>query len=328
MECKNAFNNEIEKVSIIVPIFNAAEYLEQTLESIKKQTYRNIEVLLIDDGSTDGSSAICDKYHDKDERFLVFHIENGGVSRARNYGLDHATGDYVMFIDSDDLVNPKYVQIMLCTAKSTDSKIVTCKYLNGKKYTPDEFEARTCADHPKTKIIKLEEYRPTSKYCHNIVWAGLYKISLTDGLKFTSDLYIAEDTLYFYQMFDRAKSLVFIDEDLYYYRYRGDSLAHSQFSERQLTEITSWERVMALYEKMPHHFLDAFYAAYSLRCKKILKKAIQADYKNQIVLKELHRKTSKYSTYVLKSRDISAMTKLLYVLFLCSPMFFTRTSHR
>lgn len=317
---------EKDKVSIIVPIYNVRAFLEQTLESIRKQTYRNIEVLLIDDGSTDGSGAICDKYHDADDRFFVFHIENGGVSKARNYGLDRVTGDYVMFIDSDDLVNPKYIQLMLHIAKSTDSRIVTCKFLNGEYYTQSAFEEKISTDHPEIVKTILHEYRATSRYAHNGVWAGIYKTSLTKGLRFTSDLYIGEDTLYFYQMFKRAGSLTFINEGLYYYRYRGNSLLHSQFSEKQLTEITSWERAISLFEKMPPSFLNEFYAATGIRCKKILMKAIRAGFDDQFVIGELFRKTGKYGIYVVRSREISVRSKLLYCAFLCAPRLYVKLS--
>ena len=91
-------------ISVIVPVYNAEKYLRECLDSIVNQTYKNIEIILVDDGSTDGSGAICDEYADKDVRIKVYHIPNGGASNDRNLGIDNADGEYLMFVDSDDII--------------------------------------------------------------------------------------------------------------------------------------------------------------------------------------------------------------------------------
>lgn len=104
----------MDKISIITPVYNTQKYLKRCIESVLSQTYSNIELLLIDDGSTDESGKICDEYANKDSRVKVFHITNGGPSRARNIGLENATGNYILFVDSDDWVDNQFVSHYLC----------------------------------------------------------------------------------------------------------------------------------------------------------------------------------------------------------------------
>ena len=122
---------EMDKlISIIVPVYNVEKYVAECIESIIKQTYQNLEILLIDDGSTDNSGKICDKYAEKDKRIKIIHKENGGVSSARNLGLDLAQGEYIAFIDSDDFVSNKYIESLYSAIEHKDAEIVLSKYSN------------------------------------------------------------------------------------------------------------------------------------------------------------------------------------------------------
>ena len=111
-------------ISVIVPVYNAEKYLRECLDSIVNQTYKNIEIILVDDGSTDGSGAICDEYADKDVRIKVYHIPNGGASNARNLGIDNADGEYLMFVDSDDIILPYVVERAIKLALEHNADIV------------------------------------------------------------------------------------------------------------------------------------------------------------------------------------------------------------
>ncbi len=161
-------NNTSPMVSIIIPVYNAIEFLEETLRTVCAQTYENIEILLIDDGSTDGSGELCDRAREKDgaARIRVFHLKNGGVAAARNVALSRITGEYVMFVDSDDLVKPDYVQKMVGVALETGSSLVTCRHFNGQRHTLEEFDSYETADVPEYSVIDLERYRWTGKYTH------------------------------------------------------------------------------------------------------------------------------------------------------------------
>lgn len=116
------------KLTIIIPVYNKIRYLAGLLEQVRTQTFRDYECLLIDDGSTDGSGAVCDEFAEKDARFRVFHIPNGGVSHARNVGLDHARGEYVTFIDSDDCILPDYLENLVCAMEESGAELVISGY--------------------------------------------------------------------------------------------------------------------------------------------------------------------------------------------------------
>ena len=115
-------------ISVIVPIYNVEKYINRCIDSIIEQTYTNLEIILVDDGSTDNSGSICDEYAKKDNRIKVIHKENGGVSSARNVGLDTAIGQYITFVDSDDYIEKKYCEILLKTLKKQKADCVACGY--------------------------------------------------------------------------------------------------------------------------------------------------------------------------------------------------------
>ena len=115
-------------LSIIVPIYNVEQYVDKCIQSILNQTYQNLEIILVDDGATDRSGSIADSYAAKDKRIKVLHKENGGISDARNYGLDHVTGDYILFVDSDDFIENTMCERLFAVANSTNADMVSCNY--------------------------------------------------------------------------------------------------------------------------------------------------------------------------------------------------------
>ncbi|MBR4998296.1 MAG: glycosyltransferase, partial [Clostridia bacterium] len=117
-----------EKVSIIIPIYKVEEFLDNCVESVINQTYKNLEIILVDDGSPDNCPKKCDEWAKKDNRIKVIHKENGGVSSARNMALDIMSGDYVCFVDADDALNPQYVEILLKTSKQNDADVAICSW--------------------------------------------------------------------------------------------------------------------------------------------------------------------------------------------------------
>ena len=313
-----------ELVSIIIPIYNAEEHLTETLESVRNQTYQNIEVLLVDDGSTDGSGAICDKYAAEDMRFCVYHIKNGGSSNARNYALDRIKGNYVMFVDSDDLVKANYVQIMLYVALKTDRSIITCDHINGKNNSVDAFIDSIDVHDPEYEIIALPDYLPLNHYTHMEVWAALYKAQLVEDIRFSSDISVGEDTLFFYQSLKKSGEAVFINICLYYYRYRDSSVYHRAFSKVKLTCITAMEKVIDTFRDMPESFLCEYRALTGIVCKNYMVDAIECNCDDKHIKHYLYKKTWYYFSYVLQSKQLRVVNKLAYVAFLCSPVFYTK----
>ena len=208
-----------ELVSIIVPIYNTKKYLKDSLDAIKNQTYKNIEVILVDDGSTDGSSEICDKFVKEDNRFKVFHNINHGLPYSRNFAVKKATGKYVMFCDSDDLYDVTIVEKMYNHIKNNNVDLVRCSYQSD-IYT-DHVE--DLADKVVTVDEKLISRFLTIK--NNIpcyLWILIMKKEIIEDIDVS--LSFLEDTSFMLKMLMNAKTMYFTDEKLYYYRTNMDSI--------------------------------------------------------------------------------------------------------
>ena len=210
-------------ISVIVPVYNVEKYLRCCVDSILAQTYTDIEILLVDDGSTDGSSAICDEYAEKDSRVQVFHKENGGVSSARNMGLDKATGKWIMFVDSDDKVAPQICERLL--AYAMESCMPMCMWSEGNDetgYVPVPSKLKTGRNYPIQEIFKLLIHHPVER---------LYEQSIVEKnkLRFNENVSYTEDTIFNFEYYAFLKSFFIIDEPLYYYRVLSKSLSHGSF---------------------------------------------------------------------------------------------------
>jgi len=209
-------------ISIIVPVYNVEPYLRKCLDSILDQTYRDLEILIIDDGSTDGSGEICDEYK-KDERVRVFHTENKGLSCARNLGLDSANGDYIAFIDSDDWFEETALQTFLTTAQDTGADIVGCEFYQ-------EYKDRTVkpGENNTEYVVEGDEVLKTMVIDHKLtedVWNKFYRVSLFEGICYPEGL-IFEDKATTYKLLQKAQVLAYTPTPLIHYRNREGSLSN------------------------------------------------------------------------------------------------------
>ena len=218
-----------ELISVIVPVYNVKEYLVDCIESIVNQTYRNLEIILVDDGSTDGSSTICDEYGLKDKRIRIIHKVNGGLSSARNAGLDCANGAYISFVDSDDWLEQDFYRILYGAIKAANADIAVCG-----RYLVSEYgkEKMFCSDEQNI-FSRKEALREI--FCLGLVdvaaWDKLYRRSVLDGVRFP-DGEINEDTAVVYKVFNKVKLLVHVGMPLYNYRVRIGSITKSGYSEK------------------------------------------------------------------------------------------------
>lgn len=239
-------------VSIIVPIYNVDKYLLRCLNSISRQTYSNIEVLLINDGSTDNCAAIMDEFVQKDNRFVAFHLSNHGVSAARNYGLQHMTGEYVTFIDSDDLVDCNYVENLYNALIETNTQMSTCLAYE----CNEDIDSYKCQEQQfEIKHIKVdEEYDYTQSYVRFSVWGALYSKKLLKNLEFATDLYVGEDAVFSANILSRCNSYAFVNQKLYVYMIYEQSASHGIYNEKKKTEIYAAQRIEKIYENYPQKF--------------------------------------------------------------------------
>ena len=212
-------------ISIIVPVYNTEKYLHRCIDSILAQTYQDFELLLIDDGSKDSSGAICDEYAAKDARVRVFHKENGGVSSARNVGLDNARGEWITFVDADDWVDDCWLQSINSEVYShSDTDIIRygyhCYNEEGVYLESVRAECTMIADNPEQFIV----YSESNKY-YEMVWNSAFRTTLVSNIRFRTDIQWSEDYLFMYECFACARKMLILDCALYHYRNRTDGLS-------------------------------------------------------------------------------------------------------
>lgn len=228
---KNVNKASYPFVSLIVPVYNVEEYLEDCLESIVQQTYKNFELILVNDGSTDKSGRICDKFKSDNEllNIIVIHKENGGLSSARNAGIDVASGEYISFVDSDDVISAEYLMQMVKIAYEKDVDVVQCE--NSK--IRNEMDSGEKGVEILNSEESLEHFLLRDKI-YVASWAKLYKRYLFDqGIRFPFGK-MNEDNFTTYKLVYNAHNTACLDMVLYWHRPRQGSIMHSQFSERNL----------------------------------------------------------------------------------------------
>ena len=257
------------KVSVIVPVYNVEKYFKECIDSIIQQTYANLEILIIDDGSQDNCGEIADEYAKADDRIKVFHKENGGLALARNFGLKHATGDYYCFIDSDDYYEPTFVETMTCALNEHNADMVFCNYYSC--YTDSQVPSKKLQEIPNGKTFSSDEfmyrlYAVSGMFC--FVWNKLYKKEIFSDLEFQDML--CEDSQIMLYAVDRCEKIVYISDILYHYRRRKRSILNNNTEAILLAELKWVKDHMNTLSMTPRYLL--FNQAQKLFIRKILEK--------------------------------------------------------
>lgn len=276
-----------ERISIIVPVYKVEPYIKRCVDSILAQSYKNIEVILVDDGSPDKSGTICDEYAALDSRVKVIHQKNMGLSEARNNGIREATGDYLCFIDSDDFVHCDYCRGLLSLSKEYNAPMAVCGY---------EF---TLGD---SVIINQENYdvtvRDRKEAIHhlinnentNYVWGRIYKRELFDGLQFERGR-LCEDIAIMYKLVNRCDIVVYTDAPYYGYYDNSRSITSTISSKLEYHTMIGWyEQYQFCKENYPelterclkqtlHYYLLVYSYSYSMKDENLLnaRKVIRKD---------------------------------------------------
>jgi len=227
-------------ISVIIPVYNVEKYLHECINSIIGQTYHNLEIILIDDGSTDSSGVICDEYEKQDSRIIVLHKKNGGLSDARNAGLDNCRGEYIAFVDSDDYISPYFIEIMLYNIIDFQADMVTLAewvdFWDGDIILPDL--ALHNRDY-KAQVINSEIVLQMMFYQRIATGAPFIfcKKDIFKEIRFPYG-YLYEDLATTYKAFIKANKVVLLRSKLYVYRHRKDSIVQRSFSKEKLICLT------------------------------------------------------------------------------------------
>lgn len=241
-----------ELITIIIPIYQVEKYLKKCLDSVIYQTYRNLEIILVDDGSTDKSPQICDEYKNKDSRIKVIHKKNGGLSQARNVGMRIATGKYIGFVDSDDYIGKDMYQVLYNNMIKTNSDISICNLIQVKEndninYNEIEKKQYILEEYTKEEALHLLIENKIKSYA----WNKLYKREVLNSIEFPIGKKM-EDLAVMYKIFEKAKKIVYTDKVEYYYLQRKNSILGNV--DTKLTEDLLYfvkERYNYLIDKYP-----------------------------------------------------------------------------
>lgn len=239
----------MDLISVIIPIYNVEKYLNQCIQSVVNQTYRNLEIILVDDGSPDNCPAICDAWAAKDSRIKVVHKENGGSGQARNVALDIAEGQYVGFVDSDDYIAPHmYEHLLHFMTENVD--IVECNY----KETSDDymlFDEENNWIHQEYTACDALSYHINDTLFRQIIWNKLYRNQTIDNIRFPVGNRI-DDEFWTYRVIANARKLVHTSCKMYAYRQQPESVMHCSFSLHRLQAVDAkCQRLKLLQERFP-----------------------------------------------------------------------------
>ena len=238
----------MEKISVIVPVYNVEKYLHRCVDSLLSQSYTNIEIILINDGSADKSGEICDEYAKKDSRIRVMHQEYNGVADARNKGVAMATGDYIIFLDGDDEADNEYIGKLYKTLKENDLDIAQACLLRIRNGQPiNKLDVKEGVRIFNGMEMQMKTFDRDRYFC-NVVCGKLFKKGLFEGLSFPYGR-INEDESMIYLLTFRSKRVGIIDDYLYYYHYNGDSITEKKYNIHRLDAFYMLEEKFAFYKE-------------------------------------------------------------------------------
>ncbi len=310
-------------LSIIIPVYNKEQYINGCLTSILNQTFTDFELILVNDGSTDGSEAVCRRFAESDNRIALITKPNGGVSSARNVGLSKASGKYIGFIDSDDAIEPDMYELLIRNAEQYQADISICRLKTifpDKTVAPAEQEGVEVFKHEQALSLFLKGELDMS--ANN----KIYKAELAKQVQFSGHVY--EDILYLSKVFLKAKKSVFENVVKYHYIVRDSSVSVKQFNARYLETIAVSAEIVEMVEAQVPNCLpkaQAFDVTANLSLLNLLLLA-GADVYPQ-AYQQVIDKLKSYSQFIKNSPEVRKKHKMAYRLFVLSPWLYTKAMH-
>ena len=240
-----------ELISIILPVYNVSKYLEECMKSIINQTYKNIEIIVVNDGSTDESDYICEKYKKLDNRIKVIHQKNQGLSAARNTGLNYCKGEYISFIDSDDYVKPDFIEKLYRAIKEKNTSVAICNYVS--LYQNKDLR---CEENLNYNNVCSGKNFINSCVTNTVVWNKLYSRNIWNNLRFDVGK-LHEDLFIMHKIMYSCDLVSVVNEDLYVYRIRSDSITGRTFNiKRNLDNIEASENRLSFFDDKEKSFYN------------------------------------------------------------------------
>lgn len=260
-------------VSILIPVYNAEKFLVKCLDSVLCQTYSDLQIVLIDDGSMDSSWELCQEYADKDSRIEVYHQENKGVAETRDRLLNKAKGDFLLFVDSDDWIERDMVEYLVSLALEMGVEMVMCDRVINDAIPSDK--------KPKINILPQEEAIRDfiqHDYFVGALWNKLFKRNVVDGLSFHKDIWYGEDALFTWDALQRVRNVVISNKQLYHFYMNEDSITHQAFGEKKKTGHKTWSIITKEVEAKWPQYIELAHGTFARNDVYLLQAAAQSDY--------------------------------------------------
>lgn len=296
-------------ITIIVPVYNVEGYLMRCLDSIVKQTYKHLEIILVNDGSSDSSGEICRTYQKKDSRIVLIDKDNGGLSEARNYGLARARGDYITFVDSDDYIHGDYVRSLYCLLKDyhADISIVGARRVYDTQANTQESR--------QSRILCLtgEEALKNMLYQRKIInnaWGKMYAKQLFDSVRFpVGRLY--EDLGTLYKLFYKSRRVALSSERLYYYYQRKDSIMNREFSMKNMDRIVISGEIMEWAGDKQPDLYKASIARFFTSNMQVLRTLPLDNREYDNCLMEVEDNIKKYRNIIIADKNVKPVNRII-----------------
>lgn len=311
-------------ISIIVPVYNVEKYLKRCIDSILNQTFKEFELILVNDGSTDNCGKICDMYKGKDKRVKVIHKKNAGLSSARNVGLDLAKGKYIAFVDSDDYINKNMYEILYSNLIKTDADISICNFQD----VNDNSIININQSIDNYEYLIFNNIQALNKlYLGNnvnivVAWNKLYKKDLFEDLRYDEGR-IHEDEFIIHKLLYKSKKILYTNAELYYYLKRQGSITQCDFNLKKLDVVYAFKerveffmekKLIELQFKAQKVYIDSFFGNY-------YKAKIKLDNCNKELIK-LKNDYNRNLIFVLRNPYFVWQEKFLFILFFINPKFY------
>lgn len=293
------------KVSILIPAYNAAAFLPKCLDSVLNQTYQDLQVVIVDDGSKDKTLEVCHKYAEKDSRIEVYHQENQGVAATRNHLLEKVKGDYVLFVDADDWIELDMVEYLVSLATELDAEMVMCdRVIN---------DAKPSDKKPEVNILPQEEAIKDFLYHDYFVgslWNKLLSRSLLHNEQFHRGISYGEDALFIWGALQKVNNVVVSDKQLYHYYMNEESISHQTFGDKKLTGHLTWTLITEDVAKRWPQFLDIAKSSFGLQDMYLLRAASQSGYKKNDEIKKIQITVKTYLPQILSRKKLGVKDRI------------------
>ena len=315
----------MEKVSIVIPVYNVEEYLQYSVGSLRQQTYSNIEIILVDDGSTDRSGEICDQYAQEDDRIRVFHLQNGGISYARNNGVRVATADWIMLLDSDDYYDRRTVEYLMGLKDQYNVDLVSTPVIEVRSYEDKDFSG----DLNEKSARKLDRHTALKEmfYGHHVgTHSGgkLYKKEILLQHPYPEGM-IYEDLAVAYEHIACCEEIAVSDLNLYKYYRRPGSIVNSSYSDRLLNFYKAMEWNRAYVERdYPNdkEMRRALNVRYVFNGLHVVHAMLSSDMYSDV--NKIRKEYTRYFNDIIPNPNITGKNKVKYLLLLLSPRLYKK----